>query len=1731
MKRLLAGVVTSGIALSLFLLYTPVGAQIVTSSGVWYRKGAAMLLNPSTLTVGSAAEPIEAGYFKNLFISPGTCTGCGSSGGGGASTTTVNTWTALQTFNALAITGANNSVLATDSTGRVGATSTPTAAAFFATSTTATSTYGGSVQIGATTGDNALKITAARDYPASQSVGGMVNLTNTLNAASALTIYTNHGASASAPLIKVRNDNSAYDQEMVTLQSLSDTRTTLGVESSSTAQGTVKITHHGGGITDPNASALSIDLAGAGTQAQGIFMTSTTGGTTGALMELRNNLLAFGGANAQVSLLTLKGTGFLGLASSTPGSIFAIDGVANFVTGATSTIYTNFQTNAYTQLGTTTTFSFNGTIYVDGIRYAKTQAGIKNAINACSGLAPECTTVDLLNASTTFDTTGIDLPNNIRITSSASSTLGSFANNVNKNGIFNIRGKNNIKIDHLNFVVGYGGSAITNYGGDNISIDSSDFTGTTTNYFIWYNGFAGQGGVATSTNFSITNSNFHDAPNSQGSIVYQTYTYGINYPKVTYNTFRQTGGPAVLINSTATTTGLLVDHNNFLEMFPTCSSTFCPAVGLLAGLDSAYKVIDTTFSNNYYIMSSTTADGSGGIWIYQSYNTKILNNTLIGPQHYDANTVARNTIAIAPGRVNGPDIGLIIQGNYFRGWGALWDPDSMQDVDVSGNVAFDNNTGWNLGYNIQKNVHVHDNVMHNSVQSGSYMTGAQFGCGVMTNVSYERNHSFDDTASSSMLSAINLVCANDFSTVIVRDNDFYVPSATATPLYHVDAGSVEPLISENNKVTDSQGVHIKSKIIGDSFSFMGTTTNTTHSVGIGTTTPWAALSIAATNFAGPQFSVGSTTSIGFTVDKFGRTTVGGSHSSGASIIGNPLTINANASNNMLQFTNSAGTDKWQIDYQNTNDLDFTENGVANYRLLLKAGGNVGMGTSSPGSLLSVGNTAGINFTTATSTFATGSGINLTGGCFAVNNTCISSSGGVSLSAANTWTALQQFQGGASTTALSVYNNAWFGATATSSFNSTGQLTLANLPNALLSTNAAGQVIATSTPTAFAFFATSTSVASQLPFASSTSFTASGKGFFNSLLVGGTFTDTTPSSLNVDQNGSAQWISLTTGSANVWRLANSASGINFSEAGVADYRLFVHQGGGIGIDTSSLGSKLSVSGNESIGATFSALAAPTNGLIVQGTTGVGTSTPFALLSVAGASLGTTPLFAVSSSTATATGTAMIIDSNGNVGIGTTTPGSILAIQGVGNLTSGTSTLISGLNIKSGCFSIAGTCVTGSGSGVTGGVNGMMAAFTGATTLTPTSTLVMENIIGTSTVATSTLAGPVQMGATAGDNFLKMTAARVYPASVTTGGMVNLTNTLNDGAGLVLVSAHGSGATGRLFAVNCSGSAFDQDCAHIDHAGPADALSISDTNTNTASNAISITGVGGNTLNVAYNGVQGVGAASFTSVATTSTMSITGPQSGQGTVKITHNATTSDANASALSLDAATSTTVAIAPTAAQVLFLNSTGSTTGNIITGRNNNIDYFTFNSTGWLGIGTTSPSGVLATQGRVFHNAITAFAAGDGNAACFRNGGELVIDSGVASCIISSGFVKKNIQPNKVEEARARLKKLNVKTFEYIDSNKPDIGLIAEEAAVVDVRYAQYTTTPRDMDGHHFNVGDPIAINWSAIQADMLTVQQADMGAKDESPKMNWNYIVYVGGMLIAAFVASFMVTKRYEK
>ncbi|MEK7511104.1 MAG: helix-turn-helix domain-containing protein, partial [Patescibacteria group bacterium] len=124
-------------------------------------------------------------------------------------------------------------------------------------------------------------------------------------------------------------------------------------------------------------------------------------------------------------------------------------------------------------------------------------------------------------------------------------------------------------------------------------------------------------------------------------------------------------------------------------------------------------------------------------------------------------------------------------------------------------------------------------------------------------------------------------------------------------------------------------------------------------------------------------------------------TVGGSTFS--SFLGNALTnvggvLSVSTSSLASGFFQNGGNSFGAAGVIGTNDaqsLTIETNNLP--RITVDSSGQVGIGTSTPGSLLSLGGIA--NFTTATSTFFSSGGINITNGCFAVNGTCITAGGG------------------------------------------------------------------------------------------------------------------------------------------------------------------------------------------------------------------------------------------------------------------------------------------------------------------------------------------------------------------------------------------------------------------------------------------------------------------------------------------------------------------------------------------------------------------------------------------------------------------------------------------------------------------------------------------------------------------------------------------------------------------
>jgi trimeric autotransporter adhesin len=113
-----------------------------------------------------------------------------------------------------------------------------------------------------------------------------------------------------------------------------------------------------------------------------------------------------------------------------------------------------------------------------------------------------------------------------------------------------------------------------------------------------------------------------------------------------------------------------------------------------------------------------------------------------------------------------------------------------------------------------------------------------------------------------------------------------------------------------------------------------------------------------------------------------------------------------------QASNGARLDLIQTDPTKTINFWGGTGGNTRQITIDSSNGFLGIGTSTPGSLLSLNNIA--NFTAATSTFYSTGGVNLVAGCFAIAGTCLNN---IALGA-NTWTGLQTFNGGYISTASS-----------------------------------------------------------------------------------------------------------------------------------------------------------------------------------------------------------------------------------------------------------------------------------------------------------------------------------------------------------------------------------------------------------------------------------------------------------------------------------------------------------------------------------------------------------------------------------------------------------------------------------------------------------------------------------------------------------------------------------------
>lgn len=317
------------------------------------------------------------------------------------------------------------------------------------------------------------------------------------------------------------------------------------------------------------------------------------------------------------------------------------------------------------------------------------------------------------------------------------------------------------------------------------------------------------------------------------------------------------------------------------------------------------------------------------------------------------------------------------------------------------------------------------------------------------------------------------------------------------------------------------------------------------------------------------------------------------------------------------------------------------NAFTNERMNILGNGNVGVGSTTAGSLFAIGTTNGINFSTATSTFSSTGGINLTSGCFAIAGTCLT--GGTT---GNTFgypfTPATNFGVAASATTTAIWaQNALF-ASSTTSFPTLAVSQAGTGPAAIFT---GGNVaIGTTSP-----------------------------GTANNLAIGGAI-------------GGGAWARFCRDDSSFFctYLTSNNGAFNFQNTGTSFFSW--SNGGTYNANTGNI-----------TGTNTQAMVLRGNTLIV------GTSTNNSIsgghLNIWGANGFNNYLSVTNADTGTGTfGDVFQITSAGNVGIGSTTPGSLFSIgsQGTGtnffNNSTTTKSGVGGENIASGCFAVAGVCLT-------------------------------------------------------------------------------------------------------------------------------------------------------------------------------------------------------------------------------------------------------------------------------------------------------------------------------------------------------------------------------------------------------------------------------------------------------
>lgn len=790
-------------------------------------------------------------------------------------------------------------------------------------------------------------------------------------------------------------------------------------------------------------------------------------------------------------------------------------------------------------------------------------------------------------------------------------------------------------------------------------------------------------------------------------------------------------------------------------------------------------------------------------------------------------------------------------------------------------------------------------------------------------------------------------------------------------------------------------------------------------------------------------------------------------------------------------------------------------------------GFFGLGTTSPGTLFSLGSLA--NFTTATSTFYSTGGLDLTGGgCFAINGTCIGGASGI--------TAIGpagQTQTGATQT-LATSTSAFNGLTPnlvitasgdTQTFTSTlsGLLGIGGGGTGTSTAGVLGQVLSWN-GTNWQGVATSTLGLG----GGGTPGGASGDIQYNNAGAFGGFGNWDGSGLIVDGYLNADSIYAPDISTELFQLSGYNPGsVLFLDSGAyaaqSSNLFFDEANARLGIGTSTPGTSLSVGTTLGANITGSSATSTFGGPIrsscftVDGTsciTGAGGSG-----TVGSGTTGQFPYYAANGTTLTAT-SSLFMAANGYIGVGTTSPDHTLHVYGdqtggvslFERVNSATNAVLGVMKVKA---TSLGDMADGFGSAFqfyiedTAGVENYLADIRGIRNGADNSGILTFNTSNAGATTEKMVImndGKVGIGTTSPTTMFNVSAnessAVLTNNTLARIDITNTNSTNNTFSALSFSTVNSTGSTTPLSQIigvhkAHTTSVQEGELAFITRSTPAGVDTFTEKMRITSDGKV---GIGTSSPYAALSVFNATSPQFVISAATGQAFTIAQATGGNVTYDVTgthtfqtngsnrwvmtgNNLNANTASGPMLSNTSNSGTNPSIIPKRnSGTTGIGASGADALTLITSGANRVE---ITSAGLVGVGTTSPWRTFSVSGSVAMSGLTS-AAGTPNSLCITAGKE-VVENAATSCLVSSARFKHDIEGLDLSGTML-VSQLKPSTFTYNEGNKEDIGFIAEEVALVDPRFAEYDSE-----------GKPLTLRLHAILSATVKAVQEIIAVNDE--------------------------------